>query len=145
MEKNDPPLIVEQTYNTSIDKVWAAITEVEQMREWYFKDIPEFAPKVGFQTEFDVKAPSRIFRHLWTIIEAEPLHRISYKWHYADCPGLAYVTFELTDLGEGNTRCRLINSVVESFPDTYPEFKRESAQGGWEYFLWEALMNFLEK
>ena len=77
MDKKDALLILEENYNSPITKVWAAITEVEQMRQWFFADIPDFSPTVGFHTEFDVQAPSRIFRHLWTITEAEPPHRIT--------------------------------------------------------------------
>lgn len=40
MKKNDEPIIVEETFNTSIDNVWSAITEVDKMRRWYFKNIP---------------------------------------------------------------------------------------------------------
>ena len=135
MDKKDALLILEENYTSPITKVWAAITEVEQMRQWFFADIPDFSPTVGFHTEFDVQAPSRIFRHLWTITEAEPPHRITYKWHYTDCPGLGYVTFELTDMDVGVTRCRLVNSIIESYPSELPEFKRESAMGGWTHFL----------
>ena len=135
MDKKDAPLILEEIYRNPIRQVWAAITEVDQMQQWFFADIPDFLPTVGFHTEFDVKAPSRIFRHLWTITEAEAPHRITYKWHYTDCPGLGFVTFELTELSGEETRCRLTNSIVESFPTELPEFKRESAEGGWTHFL----------
>jgi uncharacterized protein YndB with AHSA1/START domain len=34
MRKDDEPIIVEQTFNTSIETVWDAITKVERMRQW---------------------------------------------------------------------------------------------------------------
>ncbi len=42
MKKGDDPIIVEQFFNRSIESVWKAITEVEQMRQWFFENIPEF-------------------------------------------------------------------------------------------------------
>lgn len=48
MIEHDEPIIVEQTFNTTIDSVWKAITEIKQMRQWYFENIPTFKPEVGF-------------------------------------------------------------------------------------------------
>lgn len=145
MKNTDPLITKEAIYNASHKEVWAALTEHEALTKWFFPQIPEFKAEVGFSTAFDVKAPSRIFRHLWTLTEVEMPHRITYKWRYANCAGLGYVTFELADMGKGKTRCRLTNSVVKSFSDNYPEFKRESAVAGWQYFIGEALKNYLEK
>jgi uncharacterized protein YndB with AHSA1/START domain len=50
MRKNDEPIIVEQAFNTSIDAVWNSITQVDQMRRWFFANIPSFKPGVGFET-----------------------------------------------------------------------------------------------
>ena len=58
MRKSDKPIIVEQTFNTSIETVWNAITEVDQMRKWFFDNIPSFKPEVGFETQFDVQSVS---------------------------------------------------------------------------------------
>jgi len=49
MRKNDEPIIVEQTFNRSIDTVWNSVTEIDQMRQWYFENIPSFKPEVGFE------------------------------------------------------------------------------------------------
>jgi len=54
MKKNEEPIIVEQTFNTSVDTVWNALTEIDQMRKWYFESIPSFKPEVGFETQFNV-------------------------------------------------------------------------------------------
>ena len=61
MKRVDPPIIVEETYNKPIDTVWSAITEPVQMRKWFFDNIPDFKPEVGFEIEFDVEAGGRVF------------------------------------------------------------------------------------
>ena len=59
MTKNEDPIIVIQVYNASIQTVWKAITEVEQMRQWYFDNLDAFEAKVGFYTEFNIKVEDR--------------------------------------------------------------------------------------
>ncbi len=63
MRKNEKPIIVEQTFNSSIDTVWNSITEIDQMRQWYFENIPSFKPKVGFETH-NVQSQNRNFLHM---------------------------------------------------------------------------------
>ena len=36
-------VIVERTLNAPVAQVWKALTDVDQMREWYF-DLKEFKP-----------------------------------------------------------------------------------------------------
>ncbi|HQW02016.1 MAG TPA: SRPBCC domain-containing protein, partial [Saprospiraceae bacterium] len=46
-----PPFIIERTLNAPIDRVWQAITNKSQMKQWYF-DLADFKAEVGFQFEF---------------------------------------------------------------------------------------------
>ena len=65
MKKGDEPIIVEEIYQAPLEKVWSALTEIEQMKQWYFDNIPAFKPEVGFETKFDVNvnilSPDKIF------------------------------------------------------------------------------------
>jgi uncharacterized protein YndB with AHSA1/START domain len=144
MKKGDEPIIVEQDFNVSADTVWRAITELEQMRQWYFHTIPSFKPEVGFQTQFTVQGPERNFLHLWEIAEVIPHRKISYKWKYDGIPGDSLVEFELF-IQQNITRLRVTHHVLESFPEDIPEFKRESGTAGWTFFIKESLRDFLEK
>ncbi|WP_316812363.1 SRPBCC domain-containing protein [Pedobacter heparinus] len=45
------PLIVERSYNAPIEKVWKAITDRDQMKEWYF-ELKEFKAEKGFKFQF---------------------------------------------------------------------------------------------
>lgn len=143
MKAIDPPIIVTELLNHSVEEVWVAITEVKQMRQWFFEDIPAFEPRVGFSTVFDVQAPSMVFPHHWTILEVEDGKKIVYDWHYGDaCVGKGVVIFELSVEGPA-TRITLINKVLEDFPQDLPEFKRESGECGWNYFIKDRLRNYL--
>ena len=96
MRKNDEPIIVEQTFNTSIDTVWNSITEIDQMRQWYFENIPSFKPEVGFETQFNVQSQDRNFLHMWKVTEVVPLKMIIYNWKYEGYPGDSFVVFEFS-------------------------------------------------
>jgi uncharacterized protein YndB with AHSA1/START domain len=142
MKTTDPPIIVEQIFNRSTAVVWQAITNVDQMTQWFFKDIPDFIPKVGFKTQFNVQTPNRDFLHLWTITEVIPLQKIVCNWKYKDYVGDSYVTFELFE-SQDQTKLVLTTTVTEDFDDTIEEFKYESGLAGWNYFIKESLKHFL--
>ena len=40
-------VIVERTFDAPVARVWKALTDVEQMRQWYF-DLKEFKPTDRF-------------------------------------------------------------------------------------------------
>ena len=142
MKKIDPPIIIKVIYPVAIEKVWTAITEVNQMRKWFFENIEDFQPEVGFETKFVVKSEDKTFTHLWEIREVIPNQRISYNWKYEEYSGDGYVVFDLEKQAEG-TLLRLTNIVTEDYPNDMMEFKRESCIGGWNYFLGQQLKNFL--
>ena len=144
MRKNDEPIIIEQTFHRSIETVWNAITVIEQMRQWYFENIPSFEPEVGFETQFNVQSQDRNFLHVWKVTEVVPLKMITYNWKYKGYPGDSYVMFEL--FKQNNlTKLRLTHQVQESFPEDIPEFARESGVEGWTFFISKRLKEFLEK
>ena len=143
MRNIDKPIIVDQTFNTSIDTVWKSITEIDQMRQWYFENIPSFKPEVGFETQFNLQSQERNFLHMWKVTEVVPKKMITYNWKYENYPGNSFVVFEL--FKENNmTKLRLTHQVLESFPEDIPEFLRESGVEGWTFFIKKSLKEFLE-
>jgi len=142
MRTDEEPVIVSETYPSSAEEVWQAITAIDRMRKWYFDNIPDFQPVVGFRTRFDVDAGERQFPHLWEIEEVIPGRRIAYSWKFEGYPGRSRVDFDIEESDQATTltvRC----TVFEDFPDDVPEFARESCLGGWRYFLGERLKHYL--
>ncbi len=144
MRKNDEPIIVEQTFNTSVETVWNSITKIDKMRQWYFENIPSFKPEVGFEIRFNVQSQDRSFLHIWKVTEVVPLKMIAYNWKYENYPGDSFVKFELFE-ENNSTKLRLTHQVLEDFPDDIPEFTRESGVEGWTFFIRKSLKKFLEK
>lgn len=143
MNKLDERIIVEHIFDSSMTKVWEAITELEQMKQWFFEDIPSFEPKVGFKTQFIVNSKTRRFTHLWKITEMSPVQKIAYNWKYEEYPGDSVVTFELYEKGN-KTLLRLTHQVIEDFPEDIPEFERKSGVQGWNYMIKMNLKGFLK-
>jgi len=144
MKVSEEPIVVEQSFQNNIEEVWSAITELEQMREWFFDNIEAFEPKIGFKTSFAVQSGERTFTHLWEITEAVPRQKITYRWRYKEYPGDSFVKFELNEKA-GATLLRVSTEVIADFPDDIPEFKRESGVQGWDYFIGKQLKAYLGK
>ena len=144
LKKNEEPIIVEQTFNTSVDAVWNAITGIDQMRKWYFESISSFKPEVGFETQFNINSQDNNFLHKWKVTEVVPLKMLAYNWKYEGISGDSFVKFELFEENK-LTKLKLTHQVLENFPDDIPEFKRESGVEGWTFFIGKSLKEFLEK
>lgn len=143
MKKNEP-IIVMQLLNAPIEQIWEALTNVEQMRQWYFNVIPNFQPKVSFKTSFLITNEGRNFTHNWKVTEVIPNTKISYTWTFDEYPGESISIFELSKK-EHKTLLTVTSEIIKDFPSDIPEFKRESGVAGWEYLIKESLLKFLEK
>lgn len=144
MQEGSKPIIVEQVFNAPIRKVWQVITNIADMRYWFFDNIPDFKPELGFKTKFNVSSGERNFLHQWQITEVEPLKKIVYDWSYAQYPGRGVVVFELFE-NMSKTQLRVTSYGMESFPQDIPEFTRASCIGGWNYFIKQNLKEYLDK
>lgn len=134
MKISEPPIITVQEFNQSIADVWSALTDIKHMRNWFFENIPAFEPVVGFETLFDVKSEERTFPHAWKVTEVIPQKSIIVNWKYIGYQGDSNVTFSL-DENNNKTTLTVSAKVTEDFDDKIPEFKRESGEEGWKYFI----------
>ena len=136
-------IVVKQAFKKPPEIVWKVITEQDQMVQWFFKNIPDFKPEIGFQTEFLVENQDRLFTHVWEITEVVLQKKIVYDWRYKEYKGQAIVCFELLKIKEG-TQLTLTHKGLTSFPQHIPEFTRESCEQGWKYFITNMLKEYLE-
>jgi ketosteroid isomerase-like protein/uncharacterized protein YndB with AHSA1/START domain len=137
------PLIVEQTYNSTISRVWNAITDENKMKKWYFETMQTFKPIVGFKTKFKVQANGIDYLHSWKVTEVIQEKKITYNWKFGGYPGESVVTFELS-INNNTTKLKLTEVGIESFPKNNPDFTRESRIEGWNYFIRKRLKAFLD-
>ena len=143
-ETNDlaEAIILERIFDAPVGRVWRALTDVDQMREWYF-DLTEFKPQVGFEFDFIVEHEGNSYHHLCRVTDVVPGKKIAYTWRYKGEPGDSLVIFEL--FPEGNkTRLKLTHTGIETFPKT-PAYARKNFEAGWAAIIGWELKQFVER
>ena len=137
-------VIVERFLNAPIDVVWRAITDPEQMKQWYFPAIQAFKPEVGFEVQVSTECDGQVKEHVWKVTEVVPGRKVSYSWNYTQNRGNSAVSWELFDEGK-TTRLRLVHTGLLSFqPGKNPGYTRAGFFGGWSHFAGR-LKDFVEK
>ncbi len=137
------PFVIERTLNTPAEKIWRAITDKAQMKQWYF-DIAEFEPEVGFEFTFNGGSENKVYVHLCKITEVIANKKLKHSWTYEGMEGISFVTWEL--FPESNTtRVKLTHEGLETFVTDNPDFARTSFESGWTYIVGTSLKEFVEK
>lgn len=140
--KNEP-FVIERTYDAPLASVWKAITDKDQMKQWYF-DLKEFKPEVGFEFQFTGGEEGRYYLHLCRVTEVIVNKKLTYSWRYDGYAGNSFVTFELFE--EGNkTRLKLTHEGLETFPVDNPDLAKENFAAGWNHIIGTSLKEFVEK
>lgn len=139
---NTQPFVIERTYDAPVEKVWQALTDKDQMKQWYF-DLKEFKPEVGFEFEFEGGTEEKSYTHLCKITEVIVGKKLTYSWRYKDYEGNSFVSFELFPEGD-KTRLKLTHEGLETFP-AHPDFRKESFAAGWTDIIGRSLPEFLQK
>lgn len=135
------PIVVEKVVNAPVSRVWKAITDKKQMKEWYF-DIAAFEPKVGFEFQFEGGNEGRVYIHLCKITEVVENKKLQHTWSFKGYGGASVVTWELTDMGD-KTKVRLTHAGVETFPDI-PDITKKNFVQGWGEIVGTLLPKFVE-
>jgi uncharacterized protein YndB with AHSA1/START domain len=135
-------IVIERTFNAPVARVWKALTDVDQMRSWYF-DLKEFKPEVGFEFAFVVEHEGNRYDHRCRVTEVVPEKKIAYTWRYEGQEGDSLVTFELFADGD-KTRLKLTHEGIETFPKT-PAYDRKNFEAGWMEIIGSSLKQFVEK
>ncbi|TDH20639.1 SRPBCC domain-containing protein [Segetibacter sp. 3557_3] len=136
------PFVIERTYQAPISKVWEAITNKAQMKQWYF-DLAEFKPEVGFEFSFEGGPEDRQYLHRCRVTEVIPGKKLAYTWRYEGYDGDSLVTWELFNEA-GATRLRLTHAGLETFPAN-PDFAKTNFVQGWTDLIGTHLKEYLGK
>lgn len=141
----DEPFVIETIYRTPVENVWKAITNSNEMKQWYF-DIPGFRAEPGFEFQFSSgPEEERSYLHICQVTVCKPLSKLAFTWLYNHYEAVTLVTFELFEEPDGSTRFRLTHEGLESYPESDPDFSRDSFAEGWTWIVQTALKAYLEK
>ncbi|KOH44080.1 SRPBCC family protein [Sunxiuqinia dokdonensis] len=136
------PVVKEVVLNAPIVKVWKAITNKNDMKQWYF-DLEDFRPEVGFEFQFYGGNDEKKYLHLCQIKELIPARKLAYSWRYDGYPGNSLVSFELFPEGQ-KTRLRLTHEGLESFGTNHPDLAKANFVEGWNTIIGESIKKFVE-
>ncbi len=136
------PVVIERVFNAPIDKVWKAISDKNQMKQWYFQ-VSDFRPKAGFEFSFEGGNEGKTFIHLCTVTEVITGRKLSYSLRYKGYEGDSLVIFAL--FAEGSkTRLKLTHTGLDTFPQT-SDFLKSNFVQGWTIIIGTSLSVYLGK
>jgi uncharacterized protein YndB with AHSA1/START domain len=117
-----------QWFPHTIDKVWLAITETEQVSKWLVPT--DFKAEVG--ANYALKSPEDGCDMVTgKVIEANP-YKLIYSWINASCNEVeTIITWTLKSEKEG-TSLTMIHSGISGYPNEVAPKMIESYTGGWE-------------
>jgi uncharacterized protein YndB with AHSA1/START domain len=114
-----PAVRFERTFPHPVAAVWEAVTDPEQLQEWFPTTVEFGALRPGAPMRFHF--PQDAYEPMSGVLkEVEPLRRLVFTW------GSDELTFELSEAADG-AACRLAFTVVL---DSEDKAARDSA--GWE-------------
>ena len=138
------PIKIQECFHVSAEKIWQAITDKEQMKQWYF-DIPDFELKVDSTFNFYEPDGAKKYHHRCTIKEILPNRKLQHTWtHPSHSKGESMLTWEIFPIGRF-TLVTLTHLGVENFSDGGSDFSRENYEGGWNELIGKLLKAFLVK
>ncbi len=128
-------ILKEVFYPHKIDKVWKAISDKNQISEWFVK--ADFEAKIGYHYKFYHEGT--IIRGV--VLVANPLFELVYTWRVNDIDMETIVKWQLSEQGNG-TLLKLEHSGISNY-ETENAIKMFSQfTSGWENCITE-LMKYL--
>ncbi len=141
---DNQPIIIERIFDAPTSKVWKALTDKNEMKNWYF-DLEAFQAETGFTFQFTGgPSPEKQYLHACEITEVIPGEKLSYSWRYEGYTGISYVTFELFEQGY-KTLLKLTHQGIETFPAENADFAISNFMIGWNEIINISLNSYLEK
>jgi uncharacterized protein YndB with AHSA1/START domain len=137
------PIVLDRIFNAPPSKVWKALTDKTEMKNWYF-DLSEFKAETGFKFQFPGgPSPEKQYLHLCEITEVIHEKKLTYSWRYEGYSGISFVTFELFEK-ENKTLLKLTHKGIETFPKENPDLAKGNFIEGWNHIVHVSLKDYLE-
>ena len=137
------PIQISNKINAPIEKVWEALTNPAQMRQWYF-DVDKDNLQEGDTFTFYEPGEEKKFLHECLILEMVEPSKFRHTWAYPDYShGSTTVNWDLESDGE-QTEVILTHEGIHHILDGGDAFKQENFVEGWTEILTKMLPAFLD-
>ncbi len=141
---DNQPILLERMLNAPIAIVWKALTDKEEMKNWYF-NLTEFKAEPGFEFRFEGgPSPDKQYLHVCEVTEVTPAKKLTYSWRYEGYAGISFVSFEMKEHG-AQTLLKLTHTGIETFPADEPDFAKKNFAEGWNHIINTSLKDYLEQ
>lgn len=138
------PITVQFKINAPIEKVWKALTNKNEMKNWYF-DIPDFELEVGKQFNFYEPGDEKKYHHQGEILEIISHQKLKHSWSYPEFSNEKTIVNWEIQPADGETIVTLIHENIDNFKEFGENFSRESFTEGWNGIIGQSLRQYLEK
>lgn len=138
------PITVQFKINAPIEKVWKALTNKNEMKNWYF-DIPDFELEVGKQFNFYEPGDEKKYHHQGEILEIISHQKLKHSWSYPEFSNEKTIVNWEIQPADGETIVTLIHENIDNFKEFGENFSRESFTEGWNGIIGQGLRQYLEK
>lgn len=137
-----PPIIVTQSFDAPLEKVWNALSDEAALKKWYFP-VEAYDFKIGKTFTFYESADSHNYFHRCTFVNIIPNQRIEYTWeHPRQSNGSSVVKWEFAAEGD-KTTITLTHTGTENFSDGGAAFAPANYEMGWNAIVKGMLRNYL--
>jgi len=135
---------IERTYPIALADLWQAITNKDNMKEWFF-EIPNFTMEIGGEFEFYRHNKREDSLHHCQVLDVIPNELFKFTWrHPKQSKGTSIITWRLIPRG-GATTLHLTHEGLENFHDAGEQFSQLRFENGWNYLLGESLNKYVDK
>ncbi len=106
-------LTKQKTFAHSIDKVWKAISEGDEISKWFIQ--ADFKPEVGYEYTFTATEENGGTKIRGKVLSASP-YILKYSWRVGDTEVDTTVSWMLEE-AEGGTKLTLEHSGISQYPE----------------------------
>ncbi|MES2748715.1 MAG: SRPBCC domain-containing protein [Bacteroidota bacterium] len=135
-------ITTEAVFEATKENVWAAITNTEIMKIWYF-DMSNFKLEVGNEFTF-YETDGTSYLHKCKVLHFSENQMLQHTWtHPEQSKGSSVVTWKIEEVDSNKVKVTLTHEGVESFADAGPNFVPANYQMGWNALVKTSLRNYL--
>ena len=138
------PVALQRVYEAPIAKVWEAITDKSQLKQWYFDFSEQFELEVGHVFDWWAGPPDgKQWHHRGEITEVVPQKKLAHTWEFPGYVGKAKLLWELTAVDANHTRLDFRFDILVPFDPKEDALRRKHFVEGWNHIINIGLAEYL--